>query len=54
MQAIGKIGLIMPDISDLLEYNLIEGVRSAANANGYNVIVLTGAFNSQQEFQQDE
>ncbi len=53
MNAVGKIGLIMPDVTDLLEQNLIDGVFSKAKALGYDVILLTGAFNSQPELMHD-
>ncbi len=52
MQAIGKIGVIMPEILDPLDYELLKGVRLQAEILGYDVIVFTGVFNSQLELQQ--
>ncbi|MBQ7012909.1 MAG: substrate-binding domain-containing protein [Oscillospiraceae bacterium] len=52
MQAIGKIGVIMPEIMDPLDYELLKGVRLQAEILGYDVIVFTGVFNSQLELQQ--
>jgi len=52
MQAIGKIGVIMPEIMDPLDYELLKGVRLQAELLGYDVIVFTGVFNSQLELQQ--
>ncbi len=53
MNAERRIGLIMPEITDPLDYELIEGVFSQAKRLGYDVIIYTGIFNSQSEFQQD-
>lgn len=53
MNAIGRIGVIMPEITDPLDYDLLRGVHSQAKALGYDVLVFTGIFNSHIELQQD-
>ncbi len=53
MNAKGMIGVIMPEISDPLDYDLLRGVYSQAKILGYDVIVFTGIFNSHTELQQD-
>ena len=46
MDSIGKIGLIMPEIADPLDYELLGGVYDQAKLLGYDVIVYTGVLNS--------
>ncbi len=53
MDAIGRIGVIMPEIVDPLDYELLDGIYMQASQIGYDVIVYTGIYNSQSEFQQD-
>ncbi len=53
MNAIGKIGVIMPEIVDPLDYELLDGIYGQAARLGYDIIVYTGIYNSQSEFQQD-
>ncbi|MDE6789416.1 MAG: substrate-binding domain-containing protein [Ruminococcus sp.] len=53
MDSIGKIGLIMPEIIDPLDYELIQGVHQQAEMVGLDVICFTGIFNSYIEHQQD-
>ncbi len=53
MEAIGKIGVMIPEIADPLDYELLDGIYMQAAKLGYDVIVYTGIFNSQSEFQQD-
>lgn len=53
MEAIGKIGVIMPEIVDPLDYEFLTGIFAQAKKLGYDVIVYTGIYNSQSEFQQD-
>lgn len=53
MDSIGKIGLIMPEVTDPLDYELLAGICSQAFLIGYDIVVYTGIFNSQAEFQQD-
>ena len=53
MEAIGKIGVLMPEIADPLDYELLDGIYMQAKRIGYDVIVYTGIYNSQSEFQQD-
>ena len=53
MNSIGKIGLIIPEIIDQLDYELVSGIFKQAKSIGYDVIIYTGIFNSQIELQQD-
>ncbi len=53
MNAIGRIGIIMPEITDPLDYDVIRGVYSQAKELGYDVLIFTGIYNSHLEFQQD-
>lgn len=53
MDSIGKIGLIIPEIVDPLDYEMLDGVYAQAVKLGYDLIIYTGIFNSQAEFQQD-
>lgn len=53
MDAIGRIGIVMPEIVDPLDYELLSGIHTQAAQLGYDVIVYTGIYNSQSEFQQD-
>ncbi len=53
MEAIGKIGVIMPEIVDPLDYEFLNGIFKQAKSLGYDVIIYTGIYNSQSEFQQD-
>lgn len=53
MDSVGKIGLIIPEIIDQLDYELLSGIFEQAKSIGYDVIVYTGIFNSQAELQQD-
>lgn len=45
MQSIGKIGVIMPEISDPLDYELLCGIQAQAFRLGYDVIVYSGVYN---------
>ncbi|MDD6099052.1 MAG: substrate-binding domain-containing protein [Oscillospiraceae bacterium] len=53
MNSIGKIGIIMPEIVDPLDYEMLDGAYNQAVKLGYDIIIYTGIFNSQAEFQQD-
>lgn len=53
MNQIGRIGVIIPEIVDPLDYELLDGIYMQAATLGYDVIIYTGIFNSQAEFQQD-
>ena len=53
MNSIGKIGLIIPEIADPLDYEMLDGAYAQAAKLGYDMIIYTGIFNSQAEFQQD-
>ncbi len=53
MNAVGKIGVIIPEIIDPLNYEFLDGVHTEAKRMGFDVIVFTGVFNSQVEFQYD-
>lgn len=53
MDASGRIGVIMPEIIDPLDYEMLSGIQKQAVALGYDVIIYTEIFNSQSELQQD-
>ncbi len=53
MNAFGKIGVIMPEIMDPLDYEMLRGIQKQAAELNYDVIIYTGIFNSQSELQQD-
>ncbi|HAG12487.1 MAG TPA: transcriptional regulator [Ruminococcus sp.] len=53
MSSIGKIGVLLPEIVDPLDYELLRGIHTEARACGYDVIVYCSVYNSQVEFQQD-
>ncbi len=53
MNAVGKIGVIIPEIIDSLNYEFLDGIHTEAKRLGYDVIAFTGVFNSQVEFQYD-
>ena len=42
----GKIGFIMPEITDPLDYELLDGVYEQAKLIGYDVLVYTGVLNT--------
>ena len=54
MNASGKIAVILPELIDPLDIELLQGIQEQASAFGLDVLVLTGIFNSQVEFQQDD
>lgn len=45
MDAVGKIGLVIPEILDLLEHELVQGIHRQAKLLGYDVLVFTDTFN---------
>lgn len=49
MRAIGKIGVILPEITDPLEYDLLRGITEQAHAFGYDVLIFTDTFNTASE-----
>ena len=53
MNSIGKIGVLLPEIVDPLDYELLRGIHTEASALGYDVIVYCSIYNSQVELQQD-
>lgn len=53
MNSIGRIGVLLPEIVDLLDYELLRGIQKEASALGYDVIVYCSVYNSQVELQQD-
>ncbi|MDE5765382.1 MAG: helix-turn-helix domain-containing protein [Ruminococcus sp.] len=53
MNVIGKIGVIMPEIVNPLDYEMLDGIYAQSAKLGYDIIIYTGIFNSQSEFQQD-
>lgn len=46
MDSIGQIGLVMPEITDPLDYELLGGVYDQAKLLGFDVVVFTGVLNS--------
>ena len=53
MDSIGKIGVLLPEIVDPLDYDLLRGIHTEAAVLGYDVIVYCSIYNSQVELQQD-
>lgn len=53
MESIGKLGILLPEIVDPLDYELLRGVHTEAAALGYDVLVYCSIYNSQEELQQD-
>ena len=53
MNSIGKIGLIMPEITDPLDYELLDGIYGQASKLGYDVVVFTGVLNSMSDEKRD-
>ena len=53
MNSIGKIGIIMPEITDPLDYELLDGIYGQAEKLGYDVIVFTGVLNSMSDEKRD-
>ncbi len=53
MNSIGKIGVLLPEIVDPLDYELLRGIHTEARALGCDVIVYCSVYNSQVELQQD-
>lgn len=45
MESIKKIGMIIPEISDPLDYELLRGIHEGAKKLGYDVIVYSGVIN---------
>ncbi len=50
MHAIGRIGVIIPDIYDSLEQELLQGIYSQARLLGYDVLVFCDICNVLQEY----
>ena len=44
-----KIGIIMPEISDMLDYELLEGMYSQAKKLGVTLLIFTGVYNTRTE-----
>lgn len=53
MDSIGKIGLIMPEITDPLDYELLDGIYAQAAKLGYDVVIFTGVLNSRSDEKHD-
>lgn len=53
MDAVGRIGLIVPEINSFLDHEFVNGVYAQAKTLGYDVIVYTGIFNSIRELRFD-
>lgn len=45
MQAIGKIGLCIPEITDSLDFEMLDGMFTQAQALGYDLLLFTGVYN---------
>lgn len=46
MKAIGKIGIIIPEITDSLDFSVIDGMYSQARKLGYDLLLFTGIYNT--------
>lgn len=53
MTAKGRIGLIVPEINSMLDYDFVDGAYTQAKMLGYDLIVYTGVFNSMRGIQYD-
>ena len=53
MDSIGKIGVLLPEIVDPLDYELLRGIHTEAASLGYDVLIYCSVYNSQIELQQD-
>lgn len=53
MDSIGKIGVIIPEISDYLDYQMVDGIHKQAKELGYDIIIITAVFNAVPEYQYD-
>ena len=53
MNSIGKIGLIIPEITDPLDYELLDGIYGQAKKLGYDVVIFTGVLNSMSDEKRD-
>ena len=48
MQVIGKIGLCIPEITDSLDFEMIDGMFTQAQALGYDLLLFTGVYNARE------
>lgn len=48
-----RLGVILPSVSDPLDYELLHGIYDTAKQLGYDVFVYTGIYNSHIDLQQD-
>lgn len=53
MNSIGKIGVLMPEVADPLDFELLRGIQDEAASLGYDVIVYCSIFHSQVEQQRN-
>ena len=53
MNSIGKIGVLMPEVADPLDFELLRGIHNEAASLGYDVIVYCSIFHSQVEQQRN-
>lgn len=53
MHSIGKIGLVIPESADPLDYELLDGIHRQAAALGYDTIILSGILNPMPDSGQD-
>lgn len=52
--AVGKIGVLIPEIIDSMDYELMQGIHMQAKELGYDVLVFTDTFNAVDGTYQDE
>lgn len=52
MKAVGKIGVIIPEIYDSLDQELIQGIHMQAKALGYDVLVFCDTCNAMEKYRQ--
>ena len=53
INSIGKIGVLMPEVADPLDFELLRGIHNDAASLGYDVIVYCSIFHSQVEQQRN-
>ncbi len=51
MEAIGKIGVIIPELYDSLDLELMQGIHHHAKRLGYDVLIFTDACNKTDQYQ---
>ncbi len=51
MEAIGKIGVIIPEVLEVNDREMIQGIHTHAKELGYDVLIFTDACNKTDEYQ---